>query len=213
MNIDGGDGNDILTVILTEFPDQVVITSDGVFGAGLNISFNNVEILEADGMEGDDTFYVLSSLVGVTVRLIGNLGSDTFIIAGDIIGTVVSKDAAGDQVIFPNATHDTGAIEGTIIIDAGITDADRALSDVFMLPWETNNYIPWGTVTPVNNTTVAYVGDDLTTKLDPSYDAVLYIAILNDTCELLETRKLFPIIKTMLSWIRHGRQYHPVLNL
>jgi hypothetical protein len=103
LNIDGGAGEDIMTVICTEFPDQMVITADGVYGAGLNISYVNIEILEVDGMEGDDTFYILSTPFGVTVRLIGNLGSDTFIIAGEIVGTVVSKDAAGNQVIFPDA--------------------------------------------------------------------------------------------------------------
>jgi Ca2+-binding RTX toxin-like protein len=77
-----------------------------------------------------------------------------------------------------------------LIIDAGITDADRALSDVFMMPWETNNYVSWGTVTPVNSTTVSYTGTDLTTKLEASYDAALYMAILDDTGEFLETRKV-----------------------
>ncbi|HWS57763.1 MAG TPA: hypothetical protein VN257_04430, partial [Actinotalea sp.] len=43
VNIDGGDGNDIVIVIGTEAPDTYVITADGVFGAGRVIRYVNVE--------------------------------------------------------------------------------------------------------------------------------------------------------------------------
>ena len=213
LKIDGGAGEDIMTVIATEFPDNIVVTSDGVYGAGLNISYINIEILEVDGMEGDDTFYILSSLAGVTVRLIGNLGSDTFIFAGDITGEVISYDAAGDRVVFPEASHDTNLIQGTIIIDAGVSDADRSLSEPFMMPWETNNYISWGTITPIDSTKVSYTGDDLTVKLNPNYDAVLYVAILAENGEFLETRKVlsydseFIIVDQAWTTVPPGAQY------
>ena len=39
VNIDGGDGFDTVVVIGTEFNDDFVVTSNGVFGAGLNVNF------------------------------------------------------------------------------------------------------------------------------------------------------------------------------
>ena len=46
VNIDGGDGFDTVIVIGTEFNDDFVITDDGVFGAGLHVSFVNIESLD-----------------------------------------------------------------------------------------------------------------------------------------------------------------------
>ena len=41
--IDGGDGFDTVIIIGTEADDEFVVTEDGVFGAGLNVQFSNVE--------------------------------------------------------------------------------------------------------------------------------------------------------------------------
>src|SRR5262249_17722432 len=60
VNIDGGPGTDTVVVIGTEFSDTFVITKDGVYGAGLFVRFVGVEILEVDGMEGNDRFIVMS---------------------------------------------------------------------------------------------------------------------------------------------------------
>jgi hypothetical protein len=38
VNIDGGDGFDTVIVIGTEFSDDFVITENGIFGAGMNVS-------------------------------------------------------------------------------------------------------------------------------------------------------------------------------
>src|SRR5262249_53224582 len=54
VNINGGDGFDKVIEIGTEFGDDFVITRGGVFGAGLNVNFVNIEQLEVDGAEGDD---------------------------------------------------------------------------------------------------------------------------------------------------------------
>ncbi len=56
VNIDGGDGFDTVVVIGTEFGDDFVITPNGVFGAGLNVNFVNIEALEIDGGAGNDRF-------------------------------------------------------------------------------------------------------------------------------------------------------------
>jgi Ca2+-binding RTX toxin-like protein len=94
VNIDGGDGQDSLTVIGTEFGDDFVITEAGVFGAGLTVNFVNIERLKVDGAEGDDRFYVQSTSENFVTELFGGLGSDTFNMSGDT-PPVVSNDLRG----------------------------------------------------------------------------------------------------------------------
>jgi Ca2+-binding RTX toxin-like protein len=76
--IDGGDGFDTVIVIGTEFNDDFVVTEDGVFGAGLNITFVRVETVEVDGDAGDDRFFILGTSAGILTKITGSLGSDTF---------------------------------------------------------------------------------------------------------------------------------------
>jgi hypothetical protein len=94
VNIDGGDGFDIVKVIGTEFGDDFVITKNGVFGAGLNVNFVGVESLEVDGAEGDDRFFILSTNENILTRIVGGKGSDTFNVAGPK-PSVVSNDLLG----------------------------------------------------------------------------------------------------------------------
>lgn len=96
VDLDGGAGFDTIVVLGTEFADNFVITKDGVYGAGLTVRISNAEAMEVDGLEGNDTFYVLSTAANVVTTLIGGLGSDTFNVAGDVTKTVVA-DNNGDQ--------------------------------------------------------------------------------------------------------------------
>lgn len=95
VSIDGGSGYNTVTVLGTEGADQFVITEDGVFGAGLNIGFENIQRVRVDGLEGDDTFYVLSTRFDVVTELIGGVGSDTFIVGGDVTGRIISANPEG----------------------------------------------------------------------------------------------------------------------
>src|SRR4029079_9274806 len=61
VHIDGGDGFDTVIVIGTEVNDDFVLTSNGVFGAGLNVDFVNIESLVVDGGAGNDRFFVLGT--------------------------------------------------------------------------------------------------------------------------------------------------------
>ena len=74
--IDGGDGYDTVIVIGTEFNDKYVVTADAVYGAGRFVTYTNVERLKVYGMEGNDTFYVLSTNPTVETSLYGGMGSD-----------------------------------------------------------------------------------------------------------------------------------------
>ena len=61
VSIDGGNGFDKVVVLGTEFADHIVVTDKAIFGAGVAVTLRNVEVLEVDGLEGDDTFDVLST--------------------------------------------------------------------------------------------------------------------------------------------------------
>jgi len=97
VSIDGGDGFDTVIIVGTEFNDNFVITKDGVYGAGLNVFYENVERIALDGMEGDDQFFVISTSEDWSAILVGNRGSDTFNIAGDVDVDIVSNDLMGSS--------------------------------------------------------------------------------------------------------------------
>ncbi len=132
--IDGGDGLDSVTVIGTEFGDEFVITRDGVFGAGLNVNFVNVELLRVDGAEGDDHFYIQSTNEEILTQVVGGLGSDTFQIADGVERSVVSNDLRGhsglilhdvesDDPFYQGPELDGIAVDG---ISTNVGDADEA---------------------------------------------------------------------------------------
>ena len=93
VNIAGGDGLDTVTVIGTEFGDDFVIDENGVYGAGRFTRMTGIEKLVIDGLEGNDTFFLLSNNENVELSLIGGLGSDTFNVAGGNEGEPISVPA------------------------------------------------------------------------------------------------------------------------
>src|SRR5262249_38103464 len=82
LDIDGGAGFNTLTLLGTEANDIFVVTESGVFGGGLNVAFTNIQAVTVDALEGDDTFYVLSTSAAVKTTLIGGRGGDTFVVGG-----------------------------------------------------------------------------------------------------------------------------------
>ncbi|MGP0628314.1 LEPR-XLL domain-containing protein [Nitrospina sp. 32_T5] len=108
VNIDGGDGFDTVIVVGTEFGDDFVITENGVFGAGLNVNFTNVEKLEVNGAEGDDRFFVQSTGENFTTSIVGDRGSDTFFINGETPANgVISNDLKGHSGIITHSVEST----------------------------------------------------------------------------------------------------------
>src|SRR6185503_6596702 len=95
VSIDGGNGFDKVVILGTEYADHIVITFKAIYGAGLSVTYANVEILEVDALEGDDTIDVLSTQPSVLTRVIGGLGNDTINVAGDVAGDVVSRNIEG----------------------------------------------------------------------------------------------------------------------
>jgi Ca2+-binding RTX toxin-like protein len=97
VSIDGGTGFDKVVVLGTEFADHIVITDTGIYGAGMSVTYENVEVLEIDGLEGDDSFDVLSTAPGLVTRVIGGLGSDAINVGGDVVGAVFARDIEGSS--------------------------------------------------------------------------------------------------------------------
>ncbi|HEY9356553.1 MAG TPA: hypothetical protein VIQ52_09640, partial [Arthrobacter sp.] len=95
VNVDGGTGFDKLVILGTEFADDFAITDKGIFGAGLNVKYTTIEVVEVDGLEGDDQFFVQSTAYGVAYRIIGGLGSDMISVTGDVTADIVTRELEG----------------------------------------------------------------------------------------------------------------------
>ncbi|WP_164773391.1 LEPR-XLL domain-containing protein, partial [Mesorhizobium sp. M7A.F.Ca.CA.004.01.1.1] len=95
VSVDGGTGFDKLVILGTEFADDFAITDKGIFGAGLNVRYTTIEVVEVDGLEGDDEFFVQSTAFGVAYRVIGGLGSDTINVAGDVTEDIITRELEG----------------------------------------------------------------------------------------------------------------------
>ncbi|MEH6829476.1 MAG: calcium-binding protein [Sulfitobacter sp.] len=126
VNIDGGAGFDTVIVLGTEGDDHFVISEDGIFGAGLNVRISNTEeSVEVDGLEGDDTFYILSTAAGAVTNVIGGLGSDTFDVTGDVTGQIISADLEGRSgLVNHQVTSDDDDYDQTFAAGLGTTIAD-----------------------------------------------------------------------------------------
>ena len=80
----------------TEFADDIVITKDGIYGAGLTVRLSDRRDHGSRWAEGDDTFFVHSTAFGVAYRVIGGLGgSDTINVTGDIVEDIVVRELEG----------------------------------------------------------------------------------------------------------------------
>ena len=99
VSIDGGAGFDKVVVLGTPFNDNFVVTSQGIFGANLNVTFENVESAELDTLEGNDTIYILGTNPNVVTTVIGGLGSDTIQVLGDVTLPIVSNEQGRSGVI------------------------------------------------------------------------------------------------------------------
>ena len=95
VSVDGGAGFDKLVILGTEYADHIVVTSKAIYGVGVYVTYVNIEVLEIDALEGDDTIDILSTAPGVATRVIGGLGNDTMNVAGDVTGDVFSLDIEG----------------------------------------------------------------------------------------------------------------------
>ena len=127
--IDGGDGNDLVAVIGTEFGDTFVITATGIYGAGRYVSYVNIERLSLYGMEGDDRFFVVSTNAAVQTSIYGGLGSDR-VEVGAQAPPVQSNDLLGHTGLVRHSVESTlsGSVWSGLPVDgigAEILDDDE----------------------------------------------------------------------------------------
>ncbi|HEX4526566.1 MAG TPA: hypothetical protein VH108_07475, partial [Gaiellaceae bacterium] len=95
VSVDGGAGFNKLVILGTEYADHIVVTYNHIYGVGVSVTYTNIQVLEIDALEGDDSIDVLSTAPGVATRVIGGLGNDTINVAGDVTGDVFSLDIDG----------------------------------------------------------------------------------------------------------------------
>ncbi|HRI80895.1 MAG TPA: hypothetical protein PLF88_00510, partial [Opitutaceae bacterium] len=151
VTIAGGGGFDTVMIIGTEFSDSIVVTQDGVYGAGLFVEFSGIEQLIVNLAEGNDHVWVLGTPAGVAVRIVGGLGSDTINLGGtpDAIEIAVLD---GNGVVIGTTMHtfdpvfDLSGFLGPLYVEGGIGEGVPALEAGIGLPGEIT-----GPLTALNN--------------------------------------------------------------
>ena len=117
VNIDGGTGNDKVFIFATVLNDVITINGTSVTGAGLDVSFTNIEQLIVAGLGGDDTFYILA--IAVPTTIIGD---------GTIVLPSVAALLTALGLSLPN-------------LDGNAPPA-TSFNDTFYVGWQGANYIP-----------------------------------------------------------------------
>ncbi len=138
VNINGGEGEDRLILIGTEFDDAIAVTDKGVFGAGLTTNYEYVETLIVDTYIGDDQIFVLSTSPIVNTVLLGNYGNDTIHVGG-VPDNVNLKDIiVTDEDVDFTITNSLGSIRGPLRIEGGSGDGEgaRPVGDPVNMPGE-----------------------------------------------------------------------------
>ncbi len=151
VNIDGGDGMDTVVIIGTEFGDDFVVTEDGVYGAGLTVSFVNIEVLRVDAAEGNDRIFIQSTSEKFLTEVFGGLGEDTVFMSGDT-PPIVSNDLRGHSGVVEHEVENSGysgdvAYNGQNVfgISANVADNDE----------------PFVVVRPTGGSTIITEGDSI----------------------------------------------------
>ena len=115
VSLDGGAGFDKVVVLGTPFNDSFVVSSEGIFGAGLNVKFTNVESAELDTLEGNDTIYVLGTSPHIVTTVIGGLGNDTIQVMGDVVNPIISSDLLGRSGVVTHGLSNGAGVNGVAV--------------------------------------------------------------------------------------------------
>ena len=155
VNINGGTGNDKLFIFGTVLNDVITINGTQVTGAGINVTFTNIEQLTVEGLGGDDTFYIESIAVPTTV-----IGDGSLI----TVPPAYLAALAGLGVTLPNLN--------------GNAPPATSFNDTFYVGWQGASYIP-GTLAGIT-APLTIEGDngpnaDGTTTNTPNTDDTIYV--------------------------------------
>ncbi|RLL51276.1 calcium-binding protein [Mariprofundus sp. EBB-1] len=137
--ISGGDGFDTLTVVGTDSGDDFVVAADGVFGAGLFVSYGGIERVVVDAGAGNDRFYIASSDPNIDIQLLGGLGSDTFNVSGGTAPgqpiSLVSNALQGHSGLINHAVTSVDAVFNNIFAENIVAKvADSSAPEVVITP-------------------------------------------------------------------------------
>ncbi|MBC9906853.1 beta strand repeat-containing protein, partial [Achromobacter xylosoxidans] len=133
--IDGGAGLNTYTMLGSEDADAFALTQEGIRGAGLNTSYQNIQRVNLDAREGNDHIYVLSTRSNVITTLIGGSGSDTFDLSGDVAGNTIVTGRDGSRDVFDGAQPvSITAQPGELDADGGNTLSLSVSLDASVLP-------------------------------------------------------------------------------
>ena len=80
-SINGGPGDDLLVLVLTEQDDHMALTEEGLLGAGRVVEANDIEQIAVLMRGGNDRMYALASALGAPINVIGGAGSDGLLVA------------------------------------------------------------------------------------------------------------------------------------
>src|SRR5713226_8808129 len=80
------------------------------------VTFRNIQVIEINALEGDDTIDVLSTPPGVALRVIGGLGSNQINVTGDVNGNVYSQDINGTSATINHDVLTTDALYKDLVI-------------------------------------------------------------------------------------------------
>ena len=167
LSINAG-GRGSLSVIATPAADELVISSQVVLGAGVNVGYTQLPALEVNGNGGNDTFTILSTSPDTVTTLDGaQSGSDTFNVGGDLMSSVQAETALGAAALTaPYAgPHQTATLAGQLIINGGATVTPPALVEAAQLPSELDAALPatGPAIADPNRVAALNVFDDLNT--------------------------------------------------
>jgi hypothetical protein len=151
-----------------------VVTPTGVFGAGLNVNFTNVELLQVDGAEGDDRFFVLGTGPDFVTETSGGLGTDLFSINGPTPANgVISNDLLGHSgILTHDVTSGDPAYDGhkVVGVSANVPDNDKAA--VIVTPTNSGSQVVQGAL-PTSGSVAARYAAGLASRVLDSYTIVL----------------------------------------
>ncbi len=83
VDIIGGTGYNTIVVVGTPLADTFVVGNNFIAGAGIFLTFTNVQSIEIDGAGGNDTIYVMATNASFSITVGGGSGDNTIDIGGD----------------------------------------------------------------------------------------------------------------------------------
>jgi LysM repeat protein len=138
VDINGGDGLDTFLLIGSEFGDDLVITDQGVYGAGLTTTYDEIEMLVIDAYIGDDRIFILSTNKEISTVVLSSFGSDTINVGGVPEGLDLNDIIITAEPVEFIVTNTLEPIAGPLRLEGGTAGGEgaRPITDPVNMPGE-----------------------------------------------------------------------------